>query len=185
MDPTIEPTAIVERPKAVTRAAQLLSASLGIGLIRAIFGLTPRVSGVPMVFALLIVFAFFGIGFILILRISATRWMKIIKWVLLALSGALAVVALLTLISANYGAARNYAVASVFAYLAYKRRNWARIILLVVVLVGLPFAIRANLVELKQSTVSGSLSIIIALLQLTGTYLLFTKNSNRWFKTRK
>ncbi|MGH9928373.1 MAG: hypothetical protein ACREA9_03985, partial [Pyrinomonadaceae bacterium] len=65
------------------------------------------------------------------------------------------------------------------------RGTWARITLLVLVLFGLPFALRANLAELKQSTLSGSLSMIIAILQLIGTYLLFTKNSNLWFKTRK
>ena len=136
MDPTIEPTANIERPIQATRAVQLLFASLAIGLIRAIFGLTQRVSGASLILAILIVCAVFALGFFLIWRISA-------------------------------------------------RRNWARILLLVLVLFGLPFAIRANLVELKQSIASGSLSIIIAILQLIGTYLLFTKNSNRWFKTRK
>ncbi len=136
MDPTVEPTANVERPIQATRAVQLLFASWAIGLIRAIFALAQRVSGAPLILAMLIVIAVFALGFLLVWRISV-------------------------------------------------RGNWARIILLVLVLFGLPFAIRANLAELKQSIASGSLSMIIAILQLIGTYLLFTKNSNLWFKTRK
>ena len=136
MDATIEPTANIERPIQATRAVQFLCASFAIGLITAAFHLIRRTSGVPMVLALLIVTAFFGLGFLLVWRISA-------------------------------------------------RSNWARIILLVVVLFGLPFAIPANLAELKRSILSGSLSIIITILQLLGTYLLFTKNSNLWFRSRK
>jgi len=64
-------------------------------------------------------------------------------------------------------------------------RNWARIILLVLVVINLPFALLANLAELKRSVLSGALSIIIEVLIWIGTYLLFTKNSNLWFKNRK
>ena len=65
------------------------------------------------------------------------------------------------------------------------RRNWARIILLVLVLVNLPFAVMANIAELKQSTRSGALSILIEVILWIGTYLLFTTNSNLWFRSRK
>ncbi len=65
------------------------------------------------------------------------------------------------------------------------RRNWARIVWLVLVLFGLPFAIPANLQEVRRNVLSGTLSVIITILQLIGTYLLFTRNSNRWFRTRK
>jgi uncharacterized membrane protein len=64
-------------------------------------------------------------------------------------------------------------------------RNWARIILLVLVVINLPFAALANVAELKRSVLSGALSIIIEVLIWIGTYLLFTKNSNLWFKNRK
>ena len=185
MDPTIEPTANLERPIEATRGVQLLVASLAIGLIRAIFGLTQRATGAPLIVAILIVSAVFGLGFILILRLSATNGMKTIKSVLLLLTAALAVGALMALISSNYRAALACAVISVLAYLAFKQRNWARLVVLVLVLFGLPFAIKTGLTELKQSVASGSLSIIIAILQLLGTYLLFTKNSNLWFRKRK
>lgn len=136
MEPPIELTANVERPIQVNRAVQLLFASLTIGLIRAIFGLTQRVYGTPLILAILIVCAVFALGFILVWRISA-------------------------------------------------RGNWARIILLLLVLFGLPFVIIASMAELKQSIASGVLSIIIALLQLLGACLLFTKSSNLWFRKRK
>lgn len=64
-------------------------------------------------------------------------------------------------------------------------RNWARIIFLVLLLIGLPFAIPGYIVELKTSPLHGSVSILLAILQVTGAYLLFTKNSNLWFRTRK
>lgn len=61
-------------------------------------------------------------------------------------------------------------------------RNWARFLLLALVLLGTPFAIPAYVAELRRNIVPGALSIIIVVLQLLATYLLFTKNSNRWFK---
>lgn len=64
-------------------------------------------------------------------------------------------------------------------------RNWARILFLILVLLGLPFAVPTYMAELRKSLLSGSVSILIALLQLAGTALLFTRNSNRWFRTRK
>jgi hypothetical protein len=64
-------------------------------------------------------------------------------------------------------------------------RNWARIIVLILVLCGIPFAIPAYLQEVRRNVLSGTLSIIIVLLQLGGTYLLFTRKSNLWFRTRK
>lgn len=64
-------------------------------------------------------------------------------------------------------------------------RNWARILFLVLLVIGLPFAIPAYLQEVKTNLLHGSISFIIAILQLLGTGLLFAKNSNLWFKTRK
>jgi len=64
-------------------------------------------------------------------------------------------------------------------------RNWARIIVLILVLFGIPFAIPAYLHEVRRNVLSGTLSIIILLMQLSGTYLLFTRKSNLWFRTRK
>jgi hypothetical protein len=136
MEPTSKQHTNVERSREVSRAVQFLISSLAIGLMTSIFHLAQRLSGVPMFFALLIVIAVFGIGFLLVNRISA-------------------------------------------------RRNWARIVWLVLVLFGLPFAIPANLQEVRRNVLYGTLSVIITILQLIGTYLLFTRNSNFWFRTRK
>jgi hypothetical protein len=63
-------------------------------------------------------------------------------------------------------------------------RNWARIVYLILVLVGLPFAIPSYIGELKMSLLAGSIDFMILILQLAGTALLFTSNSNRWFRGR-
>jgi len=136
MEPPIEPTANVERPKETTSAIQFLYASLAIGLIRAVFGLTQRTSGAALVLAALIVISVFALGFFLVWKISAGR-------------------------------------------------KWARIILLVLVLINLPFAVLANVSELKRSVLSGAFSILIEVILWIGTYLLFTRNSNLWFRSRK
>jgi len=136
MESTSEQKENVERPREVQRAVQFLTSSLAIGLLASILRLAQRVSGAPMILSLLIVIAFFGLLFFLVMKISAGR-------------------------------------------------NWARIVCLVLVLLGLPFAISAYVQEVRIHLVSGTLSIIILILQLIGTFLLFTKQSNLWFRTRK
>jgi hypothetical protein len=64
-------------------------------------------------------------------------------------------------------------------------RNWARVTFLVIVLLGVPFAIPTYAEEFRRNVLSGGLSIFIAALQLFGTALLFTKNSNIWFKSHQ
>lgn len=64
-------------------------------------------------------------------------------------------------------------------------RNWARIVFLLLVLFGLPFAAPTYLAELRKSVPSGSLSILVAILQLVGTGLLFSRSSNLWFRRPK
>ena len=136
MEPPIEPTANVARPKETTSAIQFLYASLAIGLMRAVFLLTQRASGAALILAALIVISVFALGFFLVWKISAGR-------------------------------------------------NWARMILLVLVLINLPFAVRANVSELNRSVLSGVFSFLIEIILWIGTYLLFTKNSNLWFRNRK
>ena len=64
-------------------------------------------------------------------------------------------------------------------------RNWARITLLVLLLVQLPFAVLGSIAEVRANLMHGSLSIVIAILQLLGVGLLFTRNSNLWFRKLK
>jgi hypothetical protein len=139
MESISEQEATAERPWEVTRAVQFLTSSLAIGLLKSIFNLAQRTSGAPMILAILIVTAFYGLLFFVVMKIAAGR-------------------------------------------------NWARIIVLIIVLalvLFIPFAIPAFLEEVRRNIVSGTLSIIITILQLIGTYLLFTSKSNLWFRTRK
>ena len=64
-------------------------------------------------------------------------------------------------------------------------RNWARIIFLVLMLIGLPFSVPTYIAELRRSVLYASISILIVVMQVVATYLLFTKNSNRWFREQK
>lgn len=61
-------------------------------------------------------------------------------------------------------------------------RNWARIVLLVLMILGTPFAIPAYIAEARVNVVPGVLSVIIVVLQVIATVLLFLKPSNRWFR---
>jgi hypothetical protein len=136
MDPTIEQGASIDRPRTVATAVQFLSAAVVIGLLNAIYTLIQRVAGLPMLSALVIVIAFFGLLFFLVMKISAGR-------------------------------------------------NWARIIWLILVIGNVPFAILAYPQAVRANVISGTLSIIIVLLQVIGTILLFTGNSNLWFRRCK
>ena len=64
-------------------------------------------------------------------------------------------------------------------------RNWARIVFLVLFLLGVPLSIPVYLEEVRRNLFLGSLSFIQVILQLVAIYLMFTRNSNLWFKTRK
>jgi hypothetical protein len=64
-------------------------------------------------------------------------------------------------------------------------KNWARIVFLILLIIGLPFAIPTYLTELRTSIPYGSISVVVAILQVIGIVLVFTRNSNEWFKTRK
>lgn len=61
-------------------------------------------------------------------------------------------------------------------------RNWARIVLLVLLVLQLPFTVLGSIAEVRANPMHGAVTIVIAVLQLLGAVLLFTKNSNRWFR---
>lgn len=63
--------------------------------------------------------------------------------------------------------------------------NWARILLLVLVVVGTPLAVPGYIRDLKHGLAWPAVSILITMLQLVGTYLLFTGSSNAWFRKGK
>jgi len=140
MTPITEDNANLERPvvrpERVTTAVQVLTASLVLGVLTAAFNVVRVASGKTMLVALVIVLAFFGLGFLLVWRIAAGK-------------------------------------------------NWARIFLLVLVILGTPLAIPGYRASLRLNVVAGSVSILINILQVIGAYLLFTGTSNSWFRKRK
>jgi hypothetical protein len=135
MDP-IETTADTKQPKEVSGAVLLLSASLVIGGIRAVFDLTHKVFGASFFVALFILIVFLAVFFFFVSKIGAGR-------------------------------------------------NWARITLLVLLLVQLPFAVLGSIAEVRANLIHGALSIMILVLQVLGVGLLFTRNSNLWFRKLK
>jgi hypothetical protein len=133
MEPTIEQEASVTRPILVTRAAQLLTSALVLGLIASTIRLWGQVSGLQLALVLLMLVAFLTVLFYLVMKI----WMG---------------------------------------------RNWARILLLALVVLNTPFATRAYIAEVQTNIVPGTISIIIVIMQVIATVLLFTKDANRWFR---
>jgi len=75
------------------------------------------------------------------------------------------------------------------------RRNLARILVLIIVVVLIlsipvtlllvPGAVSVFVDDFRRNIFIGILGVLISLLQLLGTYLLFTTKSNQWFKTSK
>lgn len=71
-----------------------------------------------------------------------------------------------------------------FVAMVASRKNWARFVFLILLIIGLPFAIPIYLAELRVNLLYGLVSIAVAILQIVGIVLLFTKTSNQWFKSR-
>jgi len=71
-----------------------------------------------------------------------------------------------------------------FVYLIGTGRNWARITLLVLVLIGIPFSVAPLLEIFRTNFVSGVLGLVQAVLQIVALVFLFQKQSSEWFKAR-
>ncbi len=68
----------IEKPSDVTRAVQLLYASIAIGLVSSIVGIAYEISGSSIVFALVPLILFFGLFAFLVFKISKGRnWARI------------------------------------------------------------------------------------------------------------
>jgi len=72
-----------------------------------------------------------------------------------------------------------------FIYMIGKGKNWARITLLVLFVIGLPFALGPLLQSLTAAPVSGLLGIAQAGMQILALAFLFQKPSSDWFKEKK
>ncbi|HKQ30869.1 MAG TPA: hypothetical protein VJS66_06255 [Burkholderiales bacterium] len=64
-------------------------------------------------------------------------------------------------------------------------RNWARITLLALFVLGLPFAIQPLLQSLASQPVFGALGVVQMAAQITALALLFRPESNAWFRKPK
>ena len=61
-------------------------------------------------------------------------------------------------------------------------RNWARITLLCLTILGVPMSIRPLLHSLAYSPVSGVLGLAQAALQIVALIMLFSRGARRWFR---
>ena len=61
-------------------------------------------------------------------------------------------------------------------------RNWARVTLLVLFLIGLPFYFFYIRAEIGRSAILAALSVLQAIVQGAGLFLVFTDPAKDWFK---
>ena len=78
-----------------------------------------------------------------------------------------------------------FAVGFLLVWRISKGNNWARILLMILVVVGTPFSIPGYIRDLKHGLAWPTVSILISLLQLVGTSLLFIGSANAWFRKTK
>ena len=72
-----------------------------------------------------------------------------------------------------------------FIYMIGKGRNWARIIFLVLFIIGIPFSILPLLQSMAANPISGLLGIGQTVIQIIALVFLFQKPSSIWFKEMK
>ena len=72
-----------------------------------------------------------------------------------------------------------------FAYLAFKGRNWARVVFLVLVLVGLFPALAVNGGDLQRNAVLGIVGLVQTICQVVAIILFFLPSSNVWYREIK
>ena len=72
-----------------------------------------------------------------------------------------------------------------FIYMIGKGKNWARIIFLVLFILGVPLSIMPLILSFSHNPVSGVLGLMQAIIQVIALIFLFQKDSSMWFKTMK
>lgn len=68
-----------------------------------------------------------------------------------------------------------------FVFLIGQRQNWARIVFLVLFIIGIPMSISYGLADIAVNPSSGFFYILQTFLQLIAIILLFKKESSEWF----
>jgi FtsH-binding integral membrane protein len=72
-----------------------------------------------------------------------------------------------------------------FIYMIGKGKNWARITLLVLFILGIPFSVLPLLQSLAANPISGLLGITQIVIQIVVLVFLFQKQSSDWFRQAK
>lgn len=70
-------------------------------------------------------------------------------------------------------------------YMTGKGRNWARITLLVLFVLGVPLSIWPMIQSLTQDPISGILGLVQVVMQVVALMFLFQAKSSGWFKAIK
>ena len=77
------------------------------------------------------------------------------------------------------------AFTAVLYYLIGKGKGWARLLFLILFLIGIPFSIPNLLMMLQENILVAMLSWSITVLQIIALTFLFLKPSSKWFKFSK
>ena len=72
-----------------------------------------------------------------------------------------------------------------FIFMIGKGRNWARITLLVLFIIGIPFSVLPLMHSLAANPTSGLLGIAQTIIQIVALVFLFQKPSSDWFREMK
>ena len=78
-----------------------------------------------------------------------------------------------------------FAINFLFMILFLKKQNWARIVFAVLFFLGLLALVPIVKQELQNDIIGATSSILQTVFELTAIMLLFSKNSNPWFKKDK
>ncbi len=79
-------------------------------------------------------------------------------------------------------AAATVGITALLFYLVSRRRNWARILLLVLFVVGLSISVATLSWPIVEGWLSFAVYTFVAILQAFALYLLFTGNAATWFR---
>ncbi|MEZ0152534.1 MAG: hypothetical protein AB9Q18_09595 [Candidatus Reddybacter sp.] len=80
--------------------------------------------------------------------------------------------------------ALTFVLSSYFIYQLSKQQNWARITLLIILIVEIPFSILPMFDAIKHSLLNNGLGLIQAMLFVTAMILLYRPESSAWFNNK-
>jgi len=79
----------------------------------------------------------------------------------------------------------SFAFSALCIYKISRGRNWARIIYLILLLLGMFKTVPSLILAIEHAPFSGSLSATVVAAQLVAMAFLFTGSSNGWFEQRR